>query len=450
MSYQLKCKRGNAYRCMHCQHPESFIAEKNRVEAHILKRHLALDKTRFYCTLCMFRCNDKNNLDRHLWSFVPHIRQKETQMNSNRYLRDMAYLKESPAPHLFNTTMMDYVSLPHAESARFWSTKSRSETVTPLVSLPYLHASTPASLPHSSYHHLSTVSSNPTATPTSHLSSLTMPSYPTATATSHLSLPTIPSYPTATATSFLPLPTMPSYPTATATIHPPLPTMPLTPTAGPNFQLPTMSTSTTAINYYTAEPINHRQTMPSSSSITNQTIAITAELSSYLPIEMSGSPNMHTDFEVFSQEVGSPTRKVLEREAVATSKDEQIGYILPQLLGHDQLSNNLDKCQSPDLPTDINKSDDDVNRQVLQALTNFTKTQQVILQELGHLNKAVTTLSSAISLLRGQFRQQERNINRQQRVLDRLNATVNSLPNRTPRNNSRTTPYNRNTQKVRN
>ncbi|CAC5399365.1 unnamed protein product [Mytilus coruscus] len=305
------------------------------------------------------------------------------------------------------------------------------------------HIHMPLLLP--AYLILLTIPSYPTATPTSHLSLPTMPSTPTAGPTFHL--PTMPSYPTATAISHLPLPTMPSYPTATATSHLPLPTMPSTPTAGPTFHLPTMSTSTTAINYYTAEPIYSRPTMPSSCSITNQTTATIAELSSYLPMEMSGSPDTHTDFEVFSPEIGSPTQKVLEREAVASSKDDQMEYILPQLLGHDQPSNNLDTYQSPDLPIDINKSDDEVNRQVLQALTNFTKTQQVILQELGHLNKSVNTLSSDISFLRGQFRQQERNLNKQERVLDRLNATFNSLPTRTPRNNSRTTPYNRNTQK---
>ncbi|CAC5390203.1 Retrovirus-related Pol polyprotein from transposon 297,Retrovirus-related Pol polyprotein from transposon 17.6 [Mytilus coruscus] len=97
MAYQLKCKWGLAYKCMHCIYPESLLAEKNRVEVHILKRHLALDKARYYCTLCMFRCNDRKNLDRHLVSFVPHLRQREVQIAGNKYLGDLAYLKESPA-----------------------------------------------------------------------------------------------------------------------------------------------------------------------------------------------------------------------------------------------------------------------------------------------------------------------------------------------------------------
>ncbi|CAC5368192.1 unnamed protein product [Mytilus coruscus] len=134
---------------------------------------------------------------------------------------------------------------------------------------------------------------------------------------------------------------------------------------------------------------------------------------SLLPIEMNDCP----DFEVFSPEIGSPTRNVLEKEAVATSNDEEMEYILPQMLGQNQPPNNLNA--SPAIHTDTNKADEDVNRKVIQVLANFTKSQQ----DVGHLNKSVTTLSSDISFLSGQFRQQEQNINKQQRVLDRLKVS---------------------------
>ncbi|CAC5363786.1 unnamed protein product [Mytilus coruscus] len=136
-------------------------------------------------------------------------------MQQIQYFGDLTYLKESPVPHLFNTTVMDYVSLTHSESARFWATKSRGEPVSPLVSLPLPQALTPANLP-PSYHHLPTMSSTTT------LASIP-PSYnhlPTMSSTIPASLPH-PFYqhlPTITA-SYLSSQTMPYYPTDIVHTH---------------------------------------------------------------------------------------------------------------------------------------------------------------------------------------------------------------------------------------
>ncbi|CAC5426496.1 unnamed protein product [Mytilus coruscus] len=279
--------------------------------------------------------------------------------------------------------------------------------------LPTMSSTTPASLPHSSYQHLPTMSST---IPASHLSPQPMSYFPTATAHTHLPVPYMSSL----------------YPTTTTTCQPQQSTIP----SAPTFQMSTMPSAT---HFYTAEPLDQSLTIPSPSA--NKTTTTTADFSSYLPIDVN---DCH-DYEVFSPEIGSPTRKVLEREAVAMSKDEgEMECILPQLLGQDPPSTCSNLDARPAIPNDTKKTDEDLNHQVIQALANFTKSQQLILQELGHLNRSVTTLSSDISFLRGQFRQQERIINRQQRVLDRRN-TVNNLQNRIPTTNARTTPYNRNT-----
>ncbi|CAC5365996.1 unnamed protein product [Mytilus coruscus] len=194
---------------------------------------------------------------------------------------------------------------------------------------------------------------------------------------------------------------------------------------------------------FTAEPLDQPSNTPSPSIHSTITTTGTADLSSYLPIDVDEV----NEYEAFSPEIGSPTRQVLEREVVATAKDEEVmESILPQLLGQDPPGNCSNLNARHAISNDKKKTDDDSSHKVIQALSNLNKSQQIILQELGHLNKSVTTLSSDISFLRGQFRQQERIINRQQRLLDRLN-TVNNLHNRIPRANARTTPYFRTTAK---
>ncbi|CAC5389059.1 unnamed protein product [Mytilus coruscus] len=234
---------------------ESFLAEKNRIEAHILKRHLALDKARFYCTLCMFRCND-----RHLISFVPHLRQKETQISCNKYLGDLAYLKESPTPSIQNYSnglcVLDTYSYSFA-----------STIYVIIISNYYTNLST------TTIHH--TISSN-----FSDVNNVFN-------------------------NSFLYCPTL-----------------------------------------------DQSLTIPSPS--TNKTTTTTANLSSYLPIDVN---DCH-DYEVFSPEIGSPTRKVLGREVVAISKDEEeMECILPQLQGQDPPSTcgNLDA--RPAISNDTKKTD---------------------------------------------------------------------------------------------
>ncbi|CAG2224883.1 unnamed protein product [Mytilus edulis] len=264
-------------------------------------------------------------MDRHLVSFVPHLRQKEVQIAMNKFLGDLAYLKESPAPHSFNTTIRDYVPLSLSESAEFWATKSRGELMPPLNSLPlpqtanrsnpvslppayqhmppptplastqpsyqYMPSMTPATLgnlPPTAYQYLPNMSST---IPSHHLFSPTMSQLQTATIPSHLTGP--PVFSTATATSQQPQSTISSALT---------------------YQMPTTT------HLFTAEPLDPPSNTPSPSVKSTITTTCTANLASYLPIDMAEV----NEYEAFSPEIGSPTRQVLEREVVAMVKDEEV------------------------------------------------------------------------------------------------------------------------------
>ncbi|CAC5410573.1 unnamed protein product [Mytilus coruscus] len=67
-----------------------------------------------------------------------------------------------------------------------------------------------------------------------------------------------------------------------------------------------------------------------------------------------------------------------------------------------------------------------VNQQILEALSTFTTTQELLLKEIAHNNtKSIQTLSTDIAYLRGQVGQFERVQGRQQTILDRLSNLSN-------------------------
>ncbi|VDI44074.1 Hypothetical predicted protein [Mytilus galloprovincialis] len=81
-----------------------------------------------------------------------------------------------------------------------------------------------------------------------------------------------------------------------------------------------------------SEPLEQPSNTPSPSVKSTITTICTADLASYLPIDVDEV----NEYEAFSPEIGSPTRQILEREVVAIAKDEEVmESILPQLLGQD-------------------------------------------------------------------------------------------------------------------
>ncbi|KAL4233717.1 hypothetical protein ACF0H5_008397 [Mactra antiquata] len=61
------------YSCLHCERAgKSYREARYRVMGHVLKHHLSLDETPFYCSLCMFKCTTMETLKSHVTSYCRH------------------------------------------------------------------------------------------------------------------------------------------------------------------------------------------------------------------------------------------------------------------------------------------------------------------------------------------------------------------------------------------
>ena len=96
--------RGRASHCNTCLVDEGkmVILEKVRMEAHIYKKHVAPSRVPFRCTLCQFRCTDKETLHYHVKHYAPHA--KATKGTECGIREDC--LKESACPYY--VTEADY------------------------------------------------------------------------------------------------------------------------------------------------------------------------------------------------------------------------------------------------------------------------------------------------------------------------------------------------------
>ena len=68
-------RRGRAYRCLHCEtHGEVdvYVGEKFRVESHIWKYHIPMDRVPYSCHTCMFRCTTEDQWKKHLTGYKWH------------------------------------------------------------------------------------------------------------------------------------------------------------------------------------------------------------------------------------------------------------------------------------------------------------------------------------------------------------------------------------------
>lgn len=107
-------KRGRAYQCLRCFYREGkrFIGVKCRIEEHIMKVHLALEEVPFYCKLCLFRCQRKDQLDRHV-----HAHGRHREMAEKRNIIDnKPCLVENARPHIIGP--LDYTVLSPEASLR--------------------------------------------------------------------------------------------------------------------------------------------------------------------------------------------------------------------------------------------------------------------------------------------------------------------------------------------
>ena len=76
-------KRGRAYRCLHCPRlgRPDCIAERGRIESHIYKHHVQLDRVPYSCSQCMFHCTNREQFDRHLTNYVWHKQRGGDEVN---------------------------------------------------------------------------------------------------------------------------------------------------------------------------------------------------------------------------------------------------------------------------------------------------------------------------------------------------------------------------------
>ena len=117
--------RGRAYKCLHCQGPNPCIGEKRRVESHVYKIHIPLERSPFYCKLCTFRCTAQEDLEKHIKNFGPHsAREKEYREQHKDFEFDiLEFLLVSPNPYYITATDMHCLSV--EESEQVWQERRR-------------------------------------------------------------------------------------------------------------------------------------------------------------------------------------------------------------------------------------------------------------------------------------------------------------------------------------
>ncbi len=117
MSQQITVKslvnlRGRAYRCRHCPTTMPLVGEKGRVESHIYKTHVPLEKVPFYCKLCTFRFTRHYDLEKHVLTFKMH------KTRARPDVPDETWLVQSMDPYFIGHNDMEQLSV--AESEQVW------------------------------------------------------------------------------------------------------------------------------------------------------------------------------------------------------------------------------------------------------------------------------------------------------------------------------------------
>ena len=85
--------------CMRCEGEDrnQYVGQKYRVIGHNMKTHLALTDVPYYCSLCLFRCQQWNDLIKHVCHFRPHQIQRGQVMARDRWTGE-AYRKINKPP----------------------------------------------------------------------------------------------------------------------------------------------------------------------------------------------------------------------------------------------------------------------------------------------------------------------------------------------------------------
>ncbi|MES9883262.1 MAG: hypothetical protein ABW185_20550, partial [Sedimenticola sp.] len=110
--------RGRAYRCRLCPVVNPLVGEKSRVESHIYKNHVPLEKVPYYCKLCTFRCTKQEDLENHVLTFRMH------RVRARPDVPDETWLVQSDDPYILGPNDMEQLSV--ADSEVVWRSRSRA------------------------------------------------------------------------------------------------------------------------------------------------------------------------------------------------------------------------------------------------------------------------------------------------------------------------------------
>ncbi|KAH3841560.1 hypothetical protein DPMN_115027 [Dreissena polymorpha] len=103
-----------AYRCKYC----TKVNRRSRIEGHILKEHVHMDRAPFFCTLCCFRCQDQHAFLKHLTQYTRHVTE-EKRSGKPDYTKVLRRAKDP-----YHVTEGDMVALSPEESAQ-WCDRNR-------------------------------------------------------------------------------------------------------------------------------------------------------------------------------------------------------------------------------------------------------------------------------------------------------------------------------------
>ncbi|CAC5404233.1 unnamed protein product [Mytilus coruscus] len=469
MSSQIRMtKRGLAYRCLRCPPTEeAHVAEKTRMEAHIFKRHLALEVAPFFCTLCMYRCESLKALHKHVDTFMPHVNQRNLCITENRFRGDSEYLFASSQPHVFNAVQdfPDYEVLPALDSQRHWASKVRARPLATPTQVPVRAVALQATRPIQteapvkaasllSTHHVQTKAPVRVAVlPATHPYP-TGSSYHVAVATPQPSLQSRLGPPVcvgAASLRRLAIPVSPAVPSSivdvpATTVRPAAnQVMPLK-SSSPmddlyDFFMPDVTMTSIAEHSTTiSSAISHYLPLETPTASTSLSPVTSANLYSTVPTTttrtyqessmrpetpMSTTCTSSPDQDPYSPEISPSVQYIFDQDLI---QDEDAEYILPQILGSEAPQTSTPKpqpvVQTPP-PSFAQPPTPNLSQQILTALSTFTTTKELLLKEIAHNTKSIQTLSTDIAYLRGQVRHFERVQGGQQTILDRLSNLSN-------------------------
>ena len=419
-------KRGLAYQCMKCL-PKMVIWELSRMKSHHYKEHWSADNFPHFCSLCTYRCHTLGELISHEACFGPHIDARRAAVLKNDFKGDPAYRKKGNRVRTFNQDLhdLDFVALSREQSARYWATRAR--TVPPTI-----RSSAPVTTPVQSL--LVGQVSNPQQM------AYARPVVPNSQMFSDQAVWSVPAQPRAR-----------QQPTASVSAPPlwqsqvPLPEFDFT-------EVPIMPI------LQSQQPMSVVTQSPEPSTRSPAHGIPLSYLESFLPIAVNSSP----DVSVATQQ---PLPSTCTITSTAPPAAEESVNVLDQILfdGEEMFMESSPPPRSVITEETLEDSDRKVvtsevelsnHATVLESLQTVTSTNSLLTQEVSSLSQEVklntaknTTLSSDVSYLRGQIRQQERLLARQQSmlrsILNILQAQQRQKP-KTFRNSARTRlrPYN--------